>query len=114
MSRFRAGLTRVHSGSFDGVTGPTLFRCLALGFCAFGAVARGEPVEQSVSTSRQFIVYGTDLGTRGAICDFAEQTKRELLSLLAQRDNWTAAIVINGQYPLANLPEVPRLSVDLG
>jgi hypothetical protein len=82
--------------------------------CVLGAAARAEPIEQSISTSRQFIVYGTDLPGRGTICDFAERTKRELLALLAQRDAWTAAIVINAQYPRANLPEVPRLSVDLG
>ena len=72
------------------------------------------PVEQSTSTSRQFIVYGTDLAMRGAICDLAEQTKRELLALLGQRDSWTTAIVINAQYPQANLPELRQLSVDLG
>lgn len=51
---------------------------------------------------------------RGAICDFAERTKRELLSLLDQRDDWKTAIVINAQYRQANLPELPRLSVALG
>lgn len=72
------------------------------------------PVDQSISTSRQFVVYGTDLVMRGAICDLAERTKRELLTLLEQRDDWTTPIVINAQYPKANLPELPRLSVDLG
>jgi hypothetical protein len=81
---------------------------------ALGPAAAAESVEQSISTSRQFIVYGTDLAMRGAICDLAERTKRELLALLGQRDSWTAAIVINAQYPRANLPEVPRLSVELG
>ncbi len=71
------------------------------------------PVEQSVSTSRQFVVYGTDLAMRGAICDLAERTKRELLAFLEQRDDWTTPIVINAQYPKANLPELPRLSVDV-
>ena len=71
-------------------------------------------VEQSVSTSRQFIVYGTDLAGRGAICEFAERTKRELLTLLEQRDEWTTAIVINAQYPQANLPELPQLKIDVG
>lgn len=51
---------------------------------------------------------------RGAICDFAERTKREVLTLLDLRDDWKAAIVINAQYPQANLPELPRLNVDLG
>jgi hypothetical protein len=81
--------------------------------CALGAAAMAKPVEQSISTSRQFIVYGTDVTMRGAICDFAERTKRELLALLAQRDNWTTPVVVNAQYPRANLPESPRLSVDL-
>ncbi|MDP9100434.1 MAG: hypothetical protein M3N48_15795 [Verrucomicrobiota bacterium] len=91
---------------------PTLYCLFLIGMCALAA-APAKPVEQSISTSRQFIVYGTDFGVRGAICDLAERTKRELLSLLAQRDNWTTAIVINAQYPRANLPESPRLSVDL-
>lgn len=94
--------------------GSAVFRFFLIGLVAFAATAAAEPVEQSISTSRQFIVYGTDLAMRGAICDLAERTKRELLTLLAQRDNWTAAIVINAQYPRANVPEVPRLSVDLG
>lgn len=91
-----------------------VFRSLAIGLLAFALPANAEQVEQSISTSRQFIVYGTDLAVRGAICEFAERTKRELLTLLAQRDNWAAPIVINAQYPRANLPEAPRLSVDLG
>jgi hypothetical protein len=72
------------------------------------------PQEQSISTSRQFIVYGTGVGVRGAICDLAERTKRDLLALLGQRDAWTTPIVINAQYPQANLPELPRLAVNLG
>jgi len=51
---------------------------------------------------------------RGVICDLAERTKRELLTLLEERDNWTTAIIINAQYPQANLPELPRLSVNVG
>ena len=80
---------------------------------AFPAVVGGAASEQSVSTSRQFIVYGTEIGVRGAICDLAEQTKRDLLNLLAQRDLWGAPIIINAQYPQANLPELPRLAVNL-
>ena len=86
---------------------------LALFFLA-GALATAAPVEQSISTSRQFVVYGTDLAVRGAICDFAERTKRELLNVLNEPDEWTTAIVINAQYPQANLPGLPRVSVDLG
>jgi hypothetical protein len=96
------------------VAGPAVFRFFVIGLFAFGAAEAAGPVEQSISTSRQFVVYGTDLAMRGAICDLAECTKRELLTLLAERDHWTAAIVINAQYRRANLPEVPRLSVGLG
>jgi hypothetical protein len=95
-----------------------VLRRLLLPFFVAGALSTtAAPValtEQSTSTSRQFIVYGTDLPLRGAICDFAEQTKRELLGLLGQRDSWTTAIVINAQYPKANLPELPQLSVHVG
>lgn len=69
--------------------------------------------EQSISTSRQFIVYGAGIAVRGAICDLAERTKSDLLAFLDQRDGWTTPIVINAQYPQANLPELPRLAVNV-
>ncbi|MFL6590963.1 MAG: hypothetical protein ACJ8M4_12415 [Chthoniobacterales bacterium] len=72
------------------------------------------PVEQSISTTRQFIVYGTRVPVRGAICELAERTKRELLALLNASDNWTTPIVINAQFVQANLPEAPRLAVNVG
>ena len=80
----------------------------------FVAATSAALADQSVSTSRQFIVYGTDLPARGAICDFAERTKRELLTFLDLRDDWKTAIVINAQYRQANLPDLPRLGVALG
>lgn len=66
------------------------------------------PPERSVSSSRQFLVYGDDVRLRGAICELAERTKRDFLNLIAQRDEWTTPIVINAQYPQANWPERPR------
>jgi hypothetical protein len=75
------------------------------------AIASGA-LERSVSTSRQFIVYGPDLRLRGAICDLAERTKRDLLQLTDQRDAWSTPIVINAQYPQANLPEAPRAALN--
>jgi hypothetical protein len=69
------------------------------------------PPERSVSTSRQFLVYGADVRLRGAICDLAERTKGELLQLIDQRDEWTTPIVINAKYPEANLPETPRAAL---
>jgi hypothetical protein len=80
---------------------------------ALPALLSGALPEQSISTSRQFIVFGTEVAVRGAICDLAERTKRDLLGLLGQRDAWTTPIVINAQYRQANLPELPRLAVNL-
>ena len=45
------------------------------------------PAERSVSSSRQFIVYGTDVRLRGAICDLAEQSKRDCAA-----DFWARAM----------------------
>jgi hypothetical protein len=89
---------------------------LVLGTILFLAAmpAAAAPVGQSISTSRQFIVYGTQVPVRGAICDLAERTKHALLSLLDQPDNWATPIVINAQFVQANLPETPRLVVNVG
>jgi hypothetical protein len=70
--------------------------------------------ERSVSSSRQFIVYGDDVRLRGAICDLAEQAKRDLLRLLEQRDEWATPIVVHAQYPQTNLPETPRSALNFG
>lgn len=63
--------------------------------------------EYSVSPSRQFVVYGADVATRGAISELAEQTKANFLTLLRQRDGWKTEVVINLQPQQANLPEIP-------
>lgn len=65
------------------------------------------PLERSVSTSRQFIIYGTNAPLRGAISEVAEQTKTNLLTVLQQRDQWKTPIVINLQFPQTNVPEIP-------
>ncbi len=65
------------------------------------------PPEHSVSPSRQFIIYGADAASRGAVSDLAERTKADFLVLLRQRDNWTVPIVLNLQLQQANLPEIP-------
>lgn len=91
-----------------------LFRLAFISFLFVLATGvRAAPPGQSISTSRQFIVYGTEIAVRGAICDLAERTKGDLLDLLDQRDAWATPIVINAQYPQANLPELPRLAVNL-
>lgn len=64
-------------------------------------------VERSVSPTGEFIIYGDDARSRGAISTAAETTKSNLLSLLRRRDSWSTAIVINLQSDAANLPELP-------
>jgi hypothetical protein len=67
----------------------------------------GAAVDRSVSTSRQFIVYGTTTELRGAIAALAEKTKKNLLGILQQRDDWKTPVIVNLQFPQANIPDVP-------
>jgi len=79
--------------------------------CASSGVATMP--ERSISTSRQFLVYGPDIGLRSAICGLAERTKRDLLQRLDQRDEWATPIVIRAQFREANSPETPRAALNL-
>jgi len=65
------------------------------------------PPERSVSPSGQFIIYGGDARSRGAISNLAERTKTDVLALLRRRDAWTTPVVINLQSRAPNLPEAP-------
>ncbi|MBA3273061.1 MAG: hypothetical protein H0T11_04205 [Chthoniobacterales bacterium] len=77
------------------------------------AAATAAPLPSSVSSSRQLIVYGSEASLRGGICDLGERTKRTLLTVLQQRDDWKTPIVIYAQRRAANLPDAPatRLNV---
>src|SRR6201987_1969189 len=66
----------------------------------------GAQTEHSTSPSRQFLIYGADAKTRGAISGLAEQTKTNFLALLRQRDDWKTSVVVNLQPEQANAPEV--------
>jgi len=74
-------------------------------------VAENKP--RSISTSRQFIVYGGDVALRGAVCDLAERTKSNLLHLLDLRDGWKTPLIVDLEYPQANFPDAPpgRLAI---
>ena len=63
--------------------------------------------DHSVSPSQQFIIYGAEALSRGAISHLAESTKANLLALLRRPDEWKTPIVINLQWPQANVPELP-------
>jgi hypothetical protein len=69
------------------------------------------PPERSISPSQQFIVYGADDLSRGAISELAEHTKNNLLALLRRPDEWKTPIVINVQRPRANLPDTPATAL---
>ena len=85
---------------------------LALVFaCLTNAAQSNVGVERSVSPSRQFVIYGVDGSVRGAISDLAEQTKANLLALLRRAGDWKTPIVINLQWPQANLPEIPSVAL---
>ena len=84
------------------------FRVLLIASCFALFIAPplfSESLPRSVSTSRQFIVFGPEAALRGRICDLAEQTKKNLLTLLQQPDGWKTPLVVNAQRPQANLPE---------
>src|SRR5713101_5018292 len=81
-----------------------------LSIFALQSLATGA-LERSVSPSRQFIVYGADTSVRGAISELAEQTKANLIALLRRADDWKTPVVINLQWPQANLPEIPRAAL---
>lgn len=49
----------------------------------------------TVSTSKQFTVFAEDRILRSRVSGFAEENKRELLSLLDQKDNWKTPILIS-------------------
>ena len=78
-------------------------------FLAWIGDASALPVvpERSVSASHQFIIYGVTVRLRGAVAEVAERTKANVLNLLQGRDDWKIPIVLNLQFPQANVPDDP-------
>ena len=50
---------------------------------------------------------------RGAMCDLAERTKSDLLRLLGLRDSWKTPLIVNLDYPRANVPDTPLVQLDV-
>lgn len=91
-----------------------LAACAAAIFLSAGAPSLAlPPLERSVSASRQFIVYSSDVRVRAAMCNVAERAKSTVLLLLQQSDQWKTPIVVNAQPPQANLPELPAAALNL-
>jgi hypothetical protein len=79
-------------------------------FLAFHSLS-ASPLERSISPSQQFVVYGVDELSRGAISQLAEHTKDSLLALLKRPDRWKTPIIINLHRPQANLPDTPSAAL---
>ena len=90
-----------------------IFHPFAFLLCLTAAVAWAAGKERSTSTSRQFLVYGADVRVRGTICDLAERTKSDLLRLLELRDRWQTPLIVNLDYPRANVPDMPLVQLDV-
>jgi hypothetical protein len=84
-----------------------IFPPVAFLLCLTAGVAWTAGKERSTSTSRQFLVYGAEVRVRGMICDLAERTKSDLLRLLGLRDSWQTPLIVNLDYPRANVPDAP-------
>ena len=92
---------------------PRIPAAFALLLCLAHPVASSAGKPLSISTSRQFLVYGVDVALRGAICDLAEKTKSHLLRLLDQHDHWKTPLIIKLDYPQANFPDAPAARLDV-
>lgn len=98
----------LHLRRFSGVT--TL--AIAAAFVC-GHAAHAESLPSSVSSSRQFVVYGSDAHLRRGVCDLAERIKRNVLALLDRRDEWKTPLLIHAEHRPANLPDAPLAELNI-
>ncbi|MBS0658747.1 MAG: hypothetical protein JSR82_10945 [Verrucomicrobia bacterium] len=89
-----------------------LFRMLAL-LCAFGPLAAALP-PRTISTSRQFAIYGHDATQRSVSASIAEEVKTSLLEALGLRDEWRAMIVVLLRQPSVLTPGLPARILSFG
>jgi len=65
------------------------------------------PIQRSISSSKQFVVYYSDGKVRSQLARKAEDVKAEWLGLFKLKDTWRAPIII--QVVSTRLPDSPRL-----
>ena len=70
-------------------------------------------LQQSVSVSKQFVIYCDDVAMRIAVSSFAEQTKSGILDLFGQTDHWKIPVVITFLREDATQPNRPISEVRL-
>ena len=90
-----------------------IFHPIAFFLCLTAGAGWSAGKERSTSTSRQFLVYGADVQVRGMICDLAERTKSDFLRLLGLRDSWQTPLIVNLDYPRANVPDTPLVRFEV-
>ena len=81
-------------------------------------VARGQtkvepppPLERSVSTSQQFVIYHSDRAVRSSLARKAEDLKGQWLRRLGLTDEWKSPIII--QFPAVRRADSPRIRTGL-
>lgn len=77
-------------------------------------VALAAPPPRTISTSRQFAVYGHDATQRSVAASIAEEMKSGLLESLGLRDEWRAMIVILLRQPTTLTPGLPARILSVG
>lgn len=78
---------------------------------SLGAQENPVPLQCSVSSSKQFVIYFPDGTVRARLARRAEDLKREWLQSLRLKDDWKAPIVI--QVVPTRPPKAPRLAVNV-
>lgn len=91
-----------------------LLLAVALGFVlAPGSGRAFEPVQRSISSSQQFIVYCSDARLRLAVTGYVETAKRDVLEALGVGDHWKFPIVIELRRPVSTDVGQPLRQVGL-
>src|SRR5436190_21039738 len=68
---------------------------------------------KTVSSSKQFVVFCSDVGLRGQVASFVEDVKGETLRLLGEPDRWKIPVVISLDLPSADSATRPPVSLRL-
>ncbi|MEI8235207.1 MAG: hypothetical protein WCH57_11055 [Verrucomicrobiota bacterium] len=78
---------------------PLLLLAAALALLAPVGGRAQEPIQRSVSQSRQFVIYCSDIRLRMAVAGYAETAKHGVLEALGLGDHWKFPIVIDLRQP---------------
>src|SRR5438045_7718048 len=89
-----------------------LSRVFAIAFFVLTVLnAVASPQSRTISSSRQFLIYGGDVPLGAPLCDAAERLQARLLSRLQVSDRWMVPILLNVTPREANTPERPTVGL---